>query len=353
MTMLLKGVVVVSPAASPSASGDSPALQRVANRPIVCHVLDGLVAAGIDALAVVAPAEAMTEVRRCIESEPAGRVEIAYLPHAGRADLLGAVQAAAAFVGEDPSVAHFADGLLGQPLASFTAALTVDAPDLLLLLHRSADSRDHLGPAAQKLLGIAELNGSRNHLALAGVCLFGPGGLRRAAEATRDRGPAGDPIALAERLAAQGRALAAAFVHSWRRFCGNPADLLELNRLVLDQLAPQGEPPERGDNRIEGRVVLHPTAEVRSSTILGPSIIGANARVSNAYIGPYTSIDAEAEIEGAEIVRSIVAEGVRIMHVPERIEGSTIGRRASILRDFGLPRAMRLHVGEGVEIVLN
>jgi hypothetical protein len=29
-----------------------------------------------------------------------------------------------------------------------------------------------------------------------------------------------------------------------------------------------------------------------------------------------------------------------------------VGRRASIFRDFGLPRAMRLHVGEDVEVAL-
>ena len=97
-----------------------------------------------------------------------------------------------------------------------------------------------------------------------------------------------------------------------------------------------------GDNRIEGRVIIHPTAEVSSSIILGPTIIGRDARVSNSYIGPYTSIGAGAEIEGAEIERSIIADGARIMHVGGRIEASTVGRSARIFRDFALPRAMRL-----------
>jgi glucose-1-phosphate thymidylyltransferase len=99
-------------------------------------------------------------------------------------------------------------------------------------------------------------------------------------------------------------------------------------------------------------VVIDPSAIIDSSIILGPCIIGANARVSNSYIGPYTSIGAEADIEGAEIVRSIICEGARIKHISNRIEGSTIGRRATIFRDFRLPRAMRLHVGEDVEVAL-
>ena len=86
---------------------------------------------------------------------------------------------------------------------------------------------------------------------------------------------------------------------------------------------------------------------------MGPSIIGAGARISNSFVGPYTSIGARAEIEGAEVERSIIADGARIMHVSGRIEGSTIGQRASIFRDFALPRGIRLHVGANAEMAFS
>jgi glucose-1-phosphate thymidylyltransferase len=352
MAMAVKGVLVVATATSPSIAGDGPGTQPVANRPIVCHALDALMSAGIESVAVVAPAAAIADIQQCLDSGDERRGRITYLPQHERLDLLGALQAAAPFAGEDPTVVHFADGLLDQSLDELVDGLNGDMPDLLLLLHRGVDPRDGLGPATQKLLGIAELNGSPTRLALAGVCLFGPGGLRRASEVTQAPGAEVDLITIAEALASGGGVLEAAFVRSWRRYRGDPLDLLELNRLVLDQQHPAPDNGQRGDNRIEGRVIIHPTAEVTSSVILGPCIIGREARVSNSYIGPYTSIGARAEIDGAEIVRSIVCEGVRIQHVSGRIEGSTIGRRANIFRDFSLPRALRLHVGEGVEVAL-
>jgi glucose-1-phosphate thymidylyltransferase len=159
--------------------------------------------------------------------------------------------------------------------------------------------------------------------------------------------------AIAERLAAGNHALQAGFVRTWRRYRGDPLDLLELNRIALDHLVPDDELFYGEDNRIEGRVTIHPSAQLRSSVILGPTIIGAGARISSSYIGPYTSIGAAAEIESAEIERSIIADGVRIMHIGGRIDASTVGPRASIFRDFDLPRAMRLHVGEGVKLALN
>jgi glucose-1-phosphate thymidylyltransferase len=204
----------------------------------------------------------------------------------------------------------------------------------------------------QRLLGLAELNGARNRLGLAGICVFGPGVLEKANAQPTDARPCLDVVALADRLASTGGRLHVGQVRTWRRYGGSPAELLELNRLVLDQLALQTEHTRNGDNRVEGRVDIHPTAQVSGSVIVGPCIIGAGACVTSSYIGPYTSIGVNARIEGAEIERSIILDEARVMYVSGRIEASTVGRRASIFRDFGLPRAMRLHVGADVEVAL-
>ncbi len=352
--MRCKGVVVVPPERASRRPFDDPAAtRRIANRAIVCHVLDGLAAAGIDELAVVTPAELAPQVRCCIEEDGGFGASITYLSYAARDDLLGALACAEAFVGEDACLVHTADGLVGYELLQVAELLETDPADLVLFLHRTAEKRDRLGPAAQRVLGVSELNGSKTCLSLIGVCAFGPGMLGLACARAANVPEEVDITSLAELLADAGRSLRTKFVRTWRRYCGDPLDLLELNRIVLDQQTPEIDPTDGGDNRIEGRVIIHPTAEISSSVILGPTIIGPAARVSNSYIGPYTSIGAGAEIEGAEIERSIIADGARIMHVGGRIEASTVGRSARIFRDFALPRAMRLHVGDDVELALN
>jgi glucose-1-phosphate thymidylyltransferase len=183
--------------------------------------------------------------------------------------------------------------------------------------------------------------------------VFGPRVLRLASAAPAESAQAFDLIAIAEWLASQGHKPQAGFVQTWRRYRGNLLDLLELNRLVLDHHAQEPEPLDVGDNRIEGRVSIHPTAELTSSIIVGPSIIGPGARISNPFVGPYTSIGARAELDGAEVERSIIADGARIMHVGRRIEGSTVGQRASISRDFALPRGIRLHIGPNAQLALS
>jgi glucose-1-phosphate thymidylyltransferase len=315
-------------------------------------VLDALIDAGITDIAMVGPYQSLSDMQACLDEDDNG-ADVEYVSQNGHGGLQGAIAAAELFVGDDPCVLHFADGLIGENLGKVLRPHTTETPDLSLLVHRSGNGRDRLGPSAQRALGIRELNPSSAPLGLVGVCRFGPGAWRRACE----RAAAGPPVFeltdIAERLASRPGALGVGYVRTWRRYCGDPLDLLELNRIVLDQQVPDAELFELADNRIEGRVIIHPSAEVTSSTILGPTIIGRGARVSGSWIGPYTSIGARAEIEGAEIERSIIADGARIMHVGGRIEASTVGRRASIFRDFTLPRAMRLHVGDGVELALN
>ena len=97
---------------------------------------------------------------------------------------------------------------------------------------------------------------------------------------------------------------------------------------------------------------IHEQAIVRSSVIVGPTVIGPGARIADAYIGPYTSVGPGAQIEGAEIERSIISAGASIMHIGGRIVSSVVGRDARVFRDFSLPRALRLRVGDGTEVAL-
>jgi glucose-1-phosphate thymidylyltransferase len=349
--MPTKGVVVAP--TDDAAPIDALCTERVANRPIVCHALDTLMSAGITELAVVAPAPALEAIRACVETDGGAEPDVRYLAQTGRSDLLGSLEAASPFVGDDSAVVHLADGLVGEPPDRFSRLLAEVPEGLLLFVHRSCAEHAGLGPATERLLGVTELSGSRSRLSVAGVCAFGPGLLRRASTAPGGPDSNFDLIAVAEWLAGLGHKPQVGFVQSWRRYRGDSLDLLELNRLVLDQHAPGGDAIDTGDNRIEGRVSIHPTAELKSSIIVGPTIIGAGARISNSFVGPYTSVGASAEIEGAEIERSIIADGARIMHVSRRIEGSTIGQRATIFRDFALPRGLRLHVGANAEMAFS
>jgi glucose-1-phosphate thymidylyltransferase len=131
---------------------------------------------------------------------------------------------------------------------------------------------------------------------------------------------------------------------------GGTEALLEANRRMLEQLSPDRRGERVFESEIQGPVAVHPSVEVRASVVRGPVAIGPGTRIANAYIGPYTSIGAGVEIDCVEIEYSIVLDRARIRFLDARVEGSVVGPGASVSRDFRLPRALRLSIGEGAQV---
>jgi glucose-1-phosphate thymidylyltransferase len=350
MCVLVKAVVVVGGSLGHRrvrGASTIPALEPVANRPIVQHVLDGFRAASVRELIVVGDADTLVAVRNCLDGYGHGLERLEYALCRGT-DLAATLRSVAPSVGDSPCFLQPADGLFGEPVASLVPSVANGSPDLILPV---ADLTEALGDADRSHVGWATNGSSRTEGGIAGVAMFGAGALKRAATMIAPTERA-DLVLIAERLTAAGGTVRYQLVESWRRYDGAGSDLLELNRVALDGLVADVRPSMRSENRIEGRVSIHPTASARTSVIVGPTVIGEGACVENAYIGPYTSVGAGARIEGAEIERSIISPGASIMHVGGRLVSSLVGRNARVFRDFQLPRATRLWVGDGDEVAL-
>src|SRR5204862_854761 len=86
------------------------------------------------------------------------------------------------------------------------------------------------------------------------------------------------------------------------------------------------------------------------SVVRGPAIIGARARVTDAYVGPYTSIDEDVTVERAEVEHSILLAGSSVSDLGSRMEASLLGRNVRLSRGDGLPKTLRMIVGDNAEI---
>ncbi|HET7436256.1 MAG TPA: glucose-1-phosphate thymidylyltransferase, partial [Thermoanaerobaculia bacterium] len=84
--------------------------------------------------------------------------------------------------------------------------------------------------------------------------------------------------------------------------------------------------------------------------IRGPVIIGRDARITHAYVGPYTSIGNRCSVEQCEIENSIVLENSVIAHVDGRIEASLIGKNVKIGKTHRKPVAYRFMLGDNSEV---
>jgi glucose-1-phosphate thymidylyltransferase len=349
--MDLRGVLVVEDAINGRTAhgGRVPATEHVGNRPIAHHVLDALKSAGVRRVVVASSARSAGAVRECLAPREDSGLAFQFVESAAPLELSSALSLAAPVVDADPCIVHVAGGLLAEPLVPMAQALNEGA-DAVVTLHRSPAPDQQLSPVTRRMLDLEDSDAPGSALGVAGVWGFGPGALRHAA--TGPRAQPEPPTEMARRIAAQNGRICARLARAWRAYRGEAGELLELNQIVLDgamgDLARVGE----DGNQIEGRVSIDATASVRNSVLVGPIVVGPGVQIRDAYIGPYTSIGAGAWIEGAEVERSIIGAGATLTHIGTRLTASVVGRNARVYRDFSLPRALRLNVGEGNEVGL-
>ena len=138
-------------------------------------------------------------------------------------------------------------------------------------------------------------------------------------------------------------------VQGWWKDTGKLEDMLEANRLILETIERRIEGSVDAESRIEGKVIIEAGAVIERSVIRGPVVIGPDARIVHAYIGPFTSIGPRAEIRDSEIEHSIVLEGGSITDV-SRVADSLTGRNVRIHRTPLKPSAYRFMLGDNSEV---
>jgi glucose-1-phosphate thymidylyltransferase len=329
-------------------------LVPVANKPVLFYGIESLGAAGIEEIGIIIAPETGGEIREAAGDGSAFGVTITYIEQDEPAGLAHAVLTAEPFLGDSPFVMYLGDNLLRDGIIDLVEAFRAQEPDALILLTPVPDPEHY---------GVAELDGDqvkrlvekpkepKSDLALVGVYMFTPA-IHEAARAIepswRNELEITDAI---QHLIDSGLRVDPHIVRGWWKDTGQVQDMLDANRLILDDVEERIE-GELIDSRTEGRVVIEKGARLENSTVRGPAVIGAGAHLVNAYIGPYSAVGENVTIEGAELEYSIVLAGSSIRNLDGRIEASLIGRNVAIARSPALPKAYRFVVGDNAEIAI-
>jgi glucose-1-phosphate thymidylyltransferase len=323
----------------------------VGNRALVCHAFDSLDKAGVSDVALVMHPDRERGIREAISTGSRESPRILLTGGDDADGLVGALTYARPFIGNAPFVVHLGDSLAGDGIAPCLDEFARDNLDALILVHEAGNGDGVVRLASGRLQRLAERGG--HAVAPAGVYLFGPRALEVLSEVDPDASGELGVAAIVERLLDTGGSVGTHCVESWWRYRDGPQALIEANQLALEAMTPCPDsarvPP---DSRVEGPVIIDPSAEIKASAVRGPAVIGPRARLDHCYIGPYTSVGPDVIVEGSEIENSVVLAGATIAHVSARIESSVIGSRARVHRPFKLPSAMRLCLGEGAEVSL-
>jgi glucose-1-phosphate thymidylyltransferase len=328
-------------------------LVPVANKPVLFYGLEAMAAAGIVEVGIIIAPETGGEIHDAVGDGSRFGVSIEYIEQHEPLGLAHAVLTAEPFLGDSPFVMYLGDNLLRDGIVELVETFRDEQPDALILLTPVLDPQHY---------GVAELNGQgrvgrlvekpkepRTNLALVGVYMFTPAifdAARTIEPSWRGELEITDAI---QTLVDRGLRVDPHIVHGWWKDTGQVQDMLEANRLILDDLGERVE-GELIESRVEGRVAIEPGAVLERTTVRGPAIVGRGSQIRNAYIGPYTAIGDDVTIENAELEHSIVLSGSSIRDLEYRIEASLIGKDVRIGRGPPLPKAYRFVVGDHADV---
>jgi glucose-1-phosphate thymidylyltransferase len=323
-------------------------LLPVANKPVLFYGLEAIRDAGITDVGIVV-GDTEASIRQAVGDGSAFGFNVTYIRQDAPRGLAHAVMVARDFLGDADFVMYLGDNFIVGGITPLVQEFRSLRPDAQIMLTRVSDPRQfgvaELDEAGQVARLVEKPPEPRSDLALVGVYIF----TAAVHEAVRQLRPSWrGELEITEAIQLMidtGRKVQSTAITGYWKDTGNVADMLEVNRMVLEGI----EPGVCGDvdegSELIGRVVIEAGAQVAKSRVVGPVIIGARTRVLGSYVGPFTSVAADCVITDSELEYSILLEGASVRGV-RRIEASLIGHDVEVTPSPAVPRAHRLVLGD-------
>jgi glucose-1-phosphate thymidylyltransferase len=320
----------------------------IANKPILHYAIEAAVEAGIRQIGIVCNADS-NEVQEAIGNGKRWGVKITYIPQKSPLGLAHVVRISQKFIGKDNFIFYLGDNMVVGGVKRFIDEFERSGCNCHLTLSRVKDP---------ERFGVPEIrNGTivrvdekpkkpKSHFAVAGIYIYD----RHIFEAVKNIKPSARgeyEISDAHSwLIRKGYKVGYSEITGWWKDTGKPTDLLEANRLVLDNIQPAIRGRVDASSTVAGKVVLEEGASVVNSVIRGPAIVGKGCVIENSYIGPFTSIGNGTVIRNSEVEYSIVLRDCKVTNVKLRIEGSILGNDVDIVEASGKPLVHRFMIGD-------
>jgi glucose-1-phosphate thymidylyltransferase len=318
-------------------------LLKVANKSIIVYAIENLRDAGISEIALVVSDQTRLDIESIVGTVPG--VQLSLVRQDEQLGLAHAVKVAQDWLGDSDFCVYLGDNLFEEGVGEYVRVFHEEKVDAAIALVRVPDPRQFGVAVMDEAGGITKLlekpKDPPTNLAVAGVYCFTPAihdVIRDLQPSARGEYEITDAIT---GLITAGKRVRGVEVVGWWKDTGRPDDLLDANRLLLEKIDDEVLGDVR-DSRLVGRVRVEAGAVIENSTIIGPAVVGPGASLIETYIGPFTSIGANARLSRVEVEFSVIDEEAELENVPVRMQECLIGRKATVSGSDRIPRAHRL-----------
>lgn len=327
-------------------------LVPVAGKPVLHHALDALRAAGVTEAGIIVSG-AGAAIRASVGDGSRFGLAVTYLSQDEPRGLAHCVMIARAFLGDDDFVMYLGDNVFADGITEPVAAFTRDPVAAQLVVTKVTDPSQY---------GVAELDAAgrvtaleekparpRTDLAVTGLYCFTREiheAIGRIKPSRRNEWEITDAVRW---LVDAGRTVRAEVLSGYWADTGTLSDLLECNRVLLENISGAMHGTVDSHSLVSGSVVIGAGTTVVRSTIVGPAVIGAGCSIVGSRVGPFTSVGTGCSLAGAGMEHSILMDDVSVDGVRLQ-EGSIIGRAGKVSQAHGAAASHRLLIGDDSEV---
>jgi glucose-1-phosphate thymidylyltransferase len=320
----------------------------VANRPVLLHCLEAIRDAGITDVGIIVGSRA-ADIRHVVGTGAQLGLRVTYIRQEAPLGLAHCVLIARDFLGDDDFVMYLGDNVIPSGIGELISDFAGQPTDAMLLVAK-VDNPVEFGVAETAPDGrvrrvVEKSSAPASDLAVIGVYVFSRAihqAVRSIKPSWRNEREITDAIQWL--IEHDGDVRAHQHLGYWKD-TGQIGDLLDCNRVLLEELEPAVDGDVDSASTIVGPVLLDPSAQVSQSRLVGPLVIGPDTVISGSYVGPYTSIGAGCLLDSAALEGSIVMDGAIVRDI-RHIRDSVIGRGARVGRTAATCDGHRLIVGD-------
>ncbi len=295
----------------------------LANKPVLEHIVDNLKKAGISEILIIV-GHLKEGIQDYFKNGAEFGINISYIEQVERKGLANAVGMSKNFVGGEPFTVVLGDIIFTSDFGDILQKHGKSSAEATVLLTKVENPR---------AFGVVEMEGDRikrlvekpkvppSNLAIAGVYVFSSGkifdvikGLKPSA-----RGEYEITDAL-QGLIDQNKKVCGIVLDKWWKDTGNPKDLLETNKAILEEQYARKTGIGKG------------CSISQDSRLIPPVLIGDNCTITGSIIGPYACVQKNTRIEKSAVKNSIIMDNTRILNID--LDGAVVGSHCLLESDL-------------------
>ena len=276
-------------------------------------------------------------------------VEITYIEQDQPLGLAHVVKVSQSFIGSDNFIFYLGDNILIGGLKSFINDFKRMKSNCHLVLSQVSNP-NRFGVAEvinDRIVSIKEKPISpKSNLAVTGIYLY-DSNIFEAVNSIKPSKRGELEISDAHQfLIENGYDVSYSEITGWWKDTGQPTDLLDANRLVLDNIKEKNDGSVDNLTTISGEVIIGNNSQIINSKINGPAIIDNDTVIKDSFIGPYTAIGTNCKITSSKVEYSIIMEGCVLDCVDTNIKSSLLGKNVKIIGSNNKNSQSRFLLGE-------